>query len=34
MAGEAIWGWKDTFMTARYRAIKKRESICFRASIV
>src|ERR1035441_7964302 len=33
-AGEAIWGWKDTFMTARCRAIKKTESICYRASIV
>ena len=28
------WGCKDTFMTARYRDIKKKESICFRASIV
>ena len=25
MAGEAIWGWKDTVMIARYRAIMKRE---------
>jgi hypothetical protein len=31
--GKPIWDCKDTFMTARYRAIKKRESICFRESI-
>jgi hypothetical protein len=34
MAGEAIWGCKDTVIIARYRAIKKRETIYFPGSIV
>ena len=29
----AYRGWKDTSMTARCRAIKRRRNICFRASI-